>query len=134
MSQKIFSWIDCSTTSIVGFSLGTISNLSLQFLLGALASSFACSIHSFNRTELYFCFKTIPFQVSNDFKHFLFNASTVYGPSHLYENFQPFLSCLRLFSNNTLSPTLTFVEDRCQESKSHFCFSCAFFMFVPAAS
>ena len=117
MSQKIFSWIDCS-----------LSNRSLQFLPGALASSFTYSIYGFNRAELYFCFKTILFELSNHAKPFLFSALIVYGPSHLCENFPPFLSCLRLFSNNTLSPTLTFVADRCRRSKSRFCFSCVFFI------
>ena len=106
----------------------------LQFLSGALASSFAYSIYGFNRAELCFCFKTIPVELSCGANPFLFNALTVYDPSHQYENFPPFLSCLRLFFNNTLSPTLTFVEDRCRQSKSRFCFSCAFFMFLPAAS
>ena len=79
-------------------------------------------------TELCFCFKTIPFELSNDANSIWSNALTVYGPSHLYENFPPFL-CLRLFSNNTLSPTLTFVGDRCRRSKSRICFSCAFLCF-----
>ena len=134
MSQNFFSWIDCSTTSILGFSSGTLSHRSLQFLSGALASSFAYSIYGFNRAELHFIFKTIPFELSSDAKPFLFNALTVHGPSHLYENFPPFISCLRLFSNDALSPNLTFVEDRFRRSKLHFSFSCAFFMFLPAAS
>ena len=90
--------------------------------------------YGINRAELYFCFKTIPFELSNDVNPFLFNALTVYGPSHLSENFPPFLSSLRLLPNNTLSPTLAFVKDRCRRSKSHFCFSCAFFIFLPAGS
>ena len=91
-------------------------------------SSFAYSIYGFNQAELYFCLKTISFELSNDAKPFLFDALTVYGTSHLYENFVPFLSCLHLLSNNTLSSTLTFVEDRWQQSKSRFCFLVPFFV------
>ena len=35
--------------------------------------------------------------------------------------------------NNTLSPTLTVDADKCRQSKSRFCFTHAFFMFLPAA-
>ena len=71
-------------------------------------------------TELYFCFKTIPFELSNDANNIWSNALTVYGPSDLFENFTPFL-CLRLFSNGD--------TERCRRSKSRFCFSCAFLCF-----
>ena len=131
MSQKFFFWIDGSTTSILGFSSGTLSNRSLQVLSVVLTSSFVYSIYDFNRAELYFCFKTIPFELSNDGKPFLFSPLTVYGPTHLYENFAPFRPFyhVSVCFQQYLSLTLRFVEDKCPRSKSRFCFSCAFLCF-----
>ena len=70
-----------------------------------------------------------PMMLSRSYSTLICICITGYGPSHLCEYFPPFLACLRLFSNNTLSPTLTFVDDTCRQSKSRFCFPVPFLCF-----
>ena len=79
----------------VSFPLASYSKflvLSMKWSIGFLIGFRDAKPFMFN------VFRSIGFLIGFlDAKPFLFNALTVHGTSNLYENFPPFLSCLRLF-------------------------------------